>query len=303
MNCYPKSLLFVVFIVELLIILGSFSAAFIRFHSGISGSSLCESCTEQTVYKNAESCTAQSHEDGVDCFIAVPYTSDQVENDMLRAEEEAINSVRQDGPLTGSLVICAPSSYADHVLPEMVLRYHGDHPGVFITVKTSDYVDDTTQRLARGEIDFLVKLDEGSLDPDFITIMSKPEPLVFVTYPGNPLLGKGELSIKEAVCDQFITSTRDIGYSVMLEKDLLRQGVELEPVMDIGSVEAIVRILRGGFGVALLPEYVVSSFVENGELSKLNINDFSIRMNSYYLCSKDRWINPVMKEFIRMLQQ
>ena len=56
---------------------------------------------------------------------------------MLRAEEEAINSVRQDGPLTGSLVICAPSSYADHVLPEIVLRYHRDHPGVFITVKTA----------------------------------------------------------------------------------------------------------------------------------------------------------------------
>ena len=222
---------------------------------------------------------------------------------MLRAEEEAINSVRQDGPLTGSLVICAPSSYADHVLPEIVLRYHGVHPGVFITVKTSDYVDDTTQRLARGEIDFLVKLDEGSIDPNFITIASRPEPLMFVTYPGNPLLEKGELSIREAVSDQFITSTRDIGYSATLEKTLLRQGMELEPVMDIGSVEAIVRILLGGFGVALLPEYVVSNYIENGELAKLNISDHSIRMNSYYLCSKDRWINPVMKEFIRMMQQ
>jgi DNA-binding transcriptional LysR family regulator len=221
---------------------------------------------------------------------------------LLNAEKEAINSVRQDGPLTGALVVCAPSSYADHVLPETVLRYHDLHPGVFITVKTSDYVDDTTQRLARGEIDFLVKLDEGSSDPDFITIVSKPEALVFVTYPGNPLLGKSSLSIKEAVSDQFITSTRDIGYSAILEKTLFRQGLELDPVMDIGSVEAIVRILRGGFGVALLPEYVVSGLIESGELAKLNVNDQEIRMNSYYLCSKDRWIDPVMKEFIRMVQ-
>lgn len=221
---------------------------------------------------------------------------------MLRAEEEAVNSVRQDGPLTGTLVICAPSSYADHVLPEVILRYHEHHPGVVITVKTSDYVDDTTQRLARGEIDFLVRLDEGNRDPDFITIVSKQEPLVFVTYPGNPILGKTKLNIKDAVSNQFISSTRDIGYSAILEDALYRQGIELDPVMDIGSVEAIVRILRGGFGIALLPEYVVSGPIENGELAKLNIKDHGIRMNSYYLCSKDRWINPVMKEFIRMVQ-
>ena len=221
---------------------------------------------------------------------------------MLRAEEEAVNSVRQDGPLTGTLVICAPSSYADHVLPETILRYHEQHPGVIIAVKTSDYVDDTTQRLARGEIDFLVRLDEGNRDPDFVTIVSKPEPLVFVTYPGNPILKNTELSISDAVSNQFIASTREIGYSAILEDALYRQGIEMDPVMDIGSVEGIVRILRGGFGVALLPEYVVSDLIETGELAKLDIKDHGIRMNSYYLCSKDRWINPVMKAFIRMVQ-
>ena len=108
--------------------------------------------------------------------------------------------------------------------------------------------------------------------------------------------------ISDAVSNQFIASTREIGYSAILEDALYRQGIEMDPVMDIGSVEGIVRILRGGFGVALLPEYVVSDLIETGELAKLDIKDHGIRMNSYYLCSKDRWINPVMKAFIRMVQ-
>ena len=53
--------------------------------------------------------------------------------------EEAVNSIKHDGPLTGSISICAPSSYADHVLPELVLDYRNLHPGVFISVRTSDY--------------------------------------------------------------------------------------------------------------------------------------------------------------------
>lgn len=220
---------------------------------------------------------------------------------MLKAEEEALSSIRHDGPLTGSISICAPSSYADHVLPDLVLNYRNIHPGVFISVRTSDYVDDSTQRLARGEIDFLVRLDEDSRDPGFVTIASRPEPLIFVTYPGNPMLGRDKLSIGDVVKNQFITSTREIGYSAILEKELLKMGMELQPVMDIGSVEAIIRILLGGFGVALLPGYVASGYIEKGELAEIKVKDCEIKMNSYYLCSKDRWINPAMREFIRIL--
>lgn len=220
---------------------------------------------------------------------------------MLKAEEEALSSIRHDGPLTGSISICAPSSYADHVLPDLVLNYRNIHPGVFISVRTSDYVDDSTQRLARGEIDFLVRLDEDSRDPGFVTIASRPEPLIFVTYPGNPMLGRDKLSIGDVVKNQFITSTREIGYSAILEKELLKMGMELQPVMDIGSVEAIIRILLGGFGVALLPGYVASGYIEKGELAEIKVKDYEIKMNSYYLCSKDRWINPAMREFIRIL--
>lgn len=220
---------------------------------------------------------------------------------MLKAEEEALSSIRHDGPLTGSISICAPSSYADHVLPDLVLNYRNIHPGVFISVRTSDYVDDSTQRLARGEIDFLVRLDEDSRDPGFVTIASRPEPLIFVTYPGNPMLGRDKLSIGDVVKNQFITSTREIGYSAILEKELLKMGMELQPVMDIGLVEAIIRIMLGGFGVALLPGYVASGYIEKGELAEIKVKDYEIKMNSYYLCSKDRWINPAMREFIRIL--
>ena len=39
------------------------------------------------------------------------------------------------------------------------------------------------------------------------------------------------------------------------------------------------------------------------ELKELNVSDIDIKLNVYYLCSKERWINPVMKEFIRMAKE
>lgn len=220
---------------------------------------------------------------------------------MLKAEEEAVSSVRHDGPLTGTLSLCAPSSYADHVLPELILKYRALHPGVGITVKVSDFVEDTLHKLAYGEIDMLVRLDEGINDPGFITVASRPEPLAFVTYPDNPLLKKKKLSIRDAVSSDFIITSREIGYSAMLERRLSELGLSMDPVMDIGSVEAIIRIIRGGYGVACLPQYVISDYVDRNELVTLDTGDHGINMNSYFLCSSERWINPAMKEFVRVV--
>jgi DNA-binding transcriptional LysR family regulator len=147
----------------------------------------------------------------------------------------------------------------------------------------------------------LVRLDEGINDPGFITVASRPEPLAFVTYPDNPLLKKKKLSIRDAVSSDFIITSREIGYSAMLERRLSELGLSMDPVMDIGSVEAIIRIIRGGYGVACLPQYVISDYVDRNELVTLDTGDHGINMNSYFLCSSERWINPAMKEFVRVV--
>ena len=61
------------------------------------------------------------------------------------------------------------------------------------------------------------------------------------------------------------------------------------------------RIIRGGYGVAYLPEYVISDYVERKELAGLDVKDPGIGLRSYFLCSSERWINPAMREFIRIV--
>ena len=65
-----------------------------------------------------------------------------------------------------------------------------------------------------------------------------------------------KLSILDAISNDFIITSREIGYSAMLERRLADRGINLDPGID---------------------------------------------MNSYFLCSSERWINPVMKEFIRIV--
>jgi len=222
---------------------------------------------------------------------------------MLKAEEEAVNSVRPQNDLWGELRICAPSSYAMSVMPSLLLEFRKLHPHVSISLNASDFIEDSLQKLNRSEIDFLVRLDRQMPHPELLTAAGRREGLVFVTWPGSPLLKKRSLTLSDIAQADFIVSGRNISYSAQLEREFVSRGIEFSPVMDIGSVGAIINMLLSGYGVSFLPEFTVREQIKKGELAALKLKDeISVELYASYICSPDRWINPVMKEFIRIVQ-
>ena len=223
--------------------------------------------------------------------------------DMMKAEEAARNSVGPSEEPEGELIICSASSYASEVLPEILLECMRLHPKIRITVKVSDYLEDNMRKLAQGEIDFLACMDEKNAFPDFVTFAEKPEPIIFVTHPQNPILKKKRKSLRDIVAGDFIVTDREIGYSRLLEKELQRQDIALSPVMELGSTNAIINMLRMGYGISYLPEYSVRRHLEEGTLARIDVRDIGVDMYSFYLCSRDRWINPVMQAFLDIVNQ
>ena len=223
--------------------------------------------------------------------------------DVLNAEEAARNSVQPTKELAGTLQICSPSSFATGPLPDLLRQFQKLHPQVDVTVKISDYLEDNLLKLTRGEIDFLIILDEPNAFPDFRLFAERIEPITFVTHPSNPLCKKKTHKITDMIGGDFIVCDRGIGYSAILEKKLLKRGLQMTPSMDIGSVEAIIKILLGGYGTAFIPEYTVADHLKQGELVQLKSKEYDIEFQSGLLCNPNRYINPIMQEFIRIAEE
>ena len=62
-------------------------------------------------------------------------------------------------------------------------------------------------------------------------------------------------------------------------------------------------LLLRGYGVSFLPEFAVSKYLQTGELARLDTEDIDIELYSYLIYSRDRWLNPVMKEFMRIFEE
>lgn len=223
---------------------------------------------------------------------------------MLKAEEEAVHSVRPASELSGELRLCSASSYASAVLPGLLLKFLRLHPGVRITVKLSDYPEDTTRMLARGEIDFLAEVGDEFAYPDFLQAGKRLEPMVFVTYPENPLLKKKKIDLADVAGDHFVMTDIDIaGYSILLDEQLQRRGLGVEPALVLGSVEGVINVVRGGFGASFIPKYSASRYLNSGELAEIPVRDLQVSVFSYFLYSRERWLNPAMREFIRIAEE
>lgn len=220
---------------------------------------------------------------------------------ILKAEEEALQSIRPLDELAGDLRICSASSYAANVLPKVLLKFQKLHPNVNIIVKISDFPDDTTLKLKRDEMDFLIEIDDRNKYSEFRTVYRKKENVLFVTYPGNVLLERENISLKDIMEDQLIIADRSIGYCAMLESELKRKGLELHPVMEIGSVEAIVNVLLEGFGTTFIPEYIASDYIKNGKLVEIKTDEIEVELYVHFICNKNKWLNPIMREFVRIL--
>ena len=223
---------------------------------------------------------------------------------MLKAEAEAVHSVRPASELSGELRLCSASSFASAVLPDLLLEFLSLHPGVRITVKVSDYPEDTTRMLSRGEIDFLAEVGDEFAYPGFLLAGKRAEPMVFVTYPENPLLKKQDIGVADVIGEGFVMADQDYaGYSVLMEKQLQQRGLIFDPALVLGSVEGIVNILRGGFGSSFIPKYAAAKYLSSGELAEIPVRDLQVNVFSYYVYSGERWLDPAMREFIRLVEE
>ena len=223
--------------------------------------------------------------------------------DIMRANEAARTFMQQDTEISGCIRIATSSSMASGNLPEVLLGFSQEYPHVNLVVKTSDDFDSNFEKLKQNEVDLAIFIDRKKTYEDCITVARKKENLAFVTYPEHPFVGRKQISIEEIVQKDFIGSDKEVSYPHSLKEYLNNEGVEYSPCMEISSIHAIMRILSGGKGIALLPESSVKDAVEAGRLVVLDTEPILCPFYSQMVIHKNKWIDSHLHAFMEYVQK
>ncbi|WP_342237601.1 LysR family transcriptional regulator [Inquilinus sp. OTU3971] len=189
--------------------------------------------------------------------------------DILALADEARAAVQAAaGRMAGMLTIGALETIAAATLPQWLSGFRDGHPDIDLRMRVAGS-GELLRMLEDGRIDITFCFDRGSLDERFARRIVAMEPLVLVAPPGSPP-GAVSADLAGLAVIGFVATEPGCVYRHMLDTAFVEAGIAApKPAAEVGSIQAIARLVAAGTGVALVPRLAVGDALDRGEIAEL----------------------------------
>jgi DNA-binding transcriptional LysR family regulator len=173
--------------------------------------------------------------------------------DTARREVQDLTGLRR-----GRVRIGATPSLLSSLLADALARYHEDFPGIELSV-TQGGSRDLVGDLASGELDFaliVLPLQEGDPSLDIQPLLS--EELMVATSVTRPLpLWQGEVRVRDLGSRPLVMFRKGYDLRDATIAAWRRAGLEPRFAIEGGEMDAVLRFVEAGLGVAVVPSVVL----------------------------------------------
>ncbi|MCC9605642.1 LysR family transcriptional regulator [Blastopirellula sp. JC732] len=212
----------------------------------------------------------------------------------LEAEaEQAVAQLREVS--RGELFVGASTTIAGYLLPQVLARFHHQHPQirVHVSVGNTDFVH---QQVLDYRVD--LGLTEGFVKEAGLTSTSFAEDeLVVVAAASHPLVKKRKVKAEDLSGQSFVLRESGSGTRAVQEQAISMCGVEVNEVMTLSSTEAIKHVVAAGVGLAIVSRLSVEAELASGELCAIRLADLQIPRPLHLVQAQDRFAGPAARAF------
>jgi DNA-binding transcriptional LysR family regulator len=221
-------------------------------------------------------------------------------------EEEAAEAALQAllGLELGQLALAASTTIGSYIVPAVFGELHAAHPNVTLELEIGNAAR-VEELVVGGQID--LGLSEGLVSSENLQAeVFTHDEMVLITAPGHPLALRDDRGgIDPAILAglPFIVRERGSGTREVVESALAERGVDVAPVMTLGSTEAIKNAVARGLGVALVSSLTIELELASGRLRAVALAGSRIRRALHLLTLEGKPPSPAVTEFLRLLRQ
>jgi DNA-binding transcriptional LysR family regulator len=160
------------------------------------------------------------------------------------------------GHVAGPLHIGASMTIGEYVLPQLIGEFKARFPAVVpsIVIANSEHVQN---RVAERSLD-LGFIESDSHLPSLATEVCCDDELQVVCAPGHPLAKLNAIPPRTLLEHAYVSREPGSGTREVIDNYLEKAGVALQPVMELGSPEALKGLLATGFGFAIMSRATVA---------------------------------------------
>lgn len=199
----------------------------------------------------------------------------------------------------GKLSIGASTTVGSYLVPRMFGELQRRHPELRLQLE----IGNTTQihdlvRHDRVELG----LTEGLVnDEDLTAEVFAQDEMVAIAAPRHPMAARRGVTAKELVALPFVMRERGSGTREVIEAALAKKRLEVEPVMSLGSTEAVKAAVAAGLGVAIVSRLSIELEIASGSLVLVDTPDLSIRRALHLVELKGKSRSPAAARFIELV--
>ncbi|HEX7055395.1 MAG TPA: LysR family transcriptional regulator [Burkholderiales bacterium] len=207
------------------------------------------------------------------------------------------------GQVAGVLLIGASMTIADYLLPQVLGEFKTRFPSVVprLLVANSETVQN---QVAEHSLD--IGFIEGeSLLPSLVTEVCCEDELQLVCAPSHPLARHDAIAPAMLTAHAYISREPGSGTREVADRYLQKAGIapdSLQPVMELGSPEALKGLVGTGFGFAIMSRATVVKETRLGELVGIPFRPRMVR-NLSAVYPKQKFHPRILASFIAFARQ
>lgn len=221
-------------------------------------------------------------------------------NRIEQVVEEAVRSVSEfSHEISGTIMLGTGATACIHLLPPLLQQLREEHPLLRVGVTTGNTLD-VVRAVEENRLDIgLVTLPASGralevmplLDEEFVLIFSQAQDEEIAQFTPQILHALPLIAFESG------SGTRDLIDDWFNTCDL-----EVCPVMQLGNIEAIKRMVRAGLGYSIVPRMAVETVADREGLSVRSLNPVLHRQLGIVM-RQDKILSKGISEVIRLLRE
>ena len=200
----------------------------------------------------------------------------------------------------GQLAIGASTTVGSYLVPAVFGAFHLQHPELRLELQIANTA--AVHDLVRRQIVEL-GLTEGlaPTDPDLASGVFSRDEMVAIAAPDDPVLAQAPLTARQLAAQPFILRERGSGTREVIEEAFARKRLRLEPIMSLGSSEAVKHAVGARLGVAMVSSLAAERELASGALVAIEISDLTIRRSLHLVELRGGSRSPAAARFVDLL--
>ena len=219
---------------------------------------------------------------------------------LLNLADQALETVRQFTNERGRLTIGPGSTNTIYRLPNLLQHYHHDCPQVELRIRNGD------SELITGLV------YENAIDLGLITTINNNFPSIIRATPlfkdGIWLVAPSDypplMTPTQLASESLILYRAGSGFRRYLEDQFRNCRFTPKVTMELESIEAIIRLVRSGLGLAFLPEVAVKEEITNGVLRAVKVQGWpEFYRQTHLILRRDKYLTWPIKTFLKSIEE